>query len=68
MVTAKRAGELHIPHTVDDDFIVEWRALTVALLDRLHDLVRQDLKLTRDQFPLAKMLEAGILDETERIR
>ncbi|HXP04490.1 MAG TPA: DUF1688 family protein [Stellaceae bacterium] len=39
--------------------VVEWRALTVALLDRLAPLVREELGLDSAAFPLASMLEGG---------
>jgi uncharacterized protein DUF1688 len=39
--------------------VVEWRALTVAFLDRLAPLVRDALGLSAAEFPLAKMLEGG---------
>jgi Protein of unknown function (DUF1688) len=39
--------------------VVEWRALTVALLDRLAPLVRDRLGLNAANFPLAKMMEGG---------
>jgi hypothetical protein len=39
--------------------VVEWRALTVALLDRLAPLVRARLGKTEAEFPLACMLEGG---------
>ena len=39
--------------------MVEWRALTVALLDRLAPLVRQELGLPADRMPLAAVLEGG---------
>jgi hypothetical protein len=42
-----------------DTFIVEWRALTVALLDELAPLVRERLGLTAQQMPLACVLEGG---------
>ena len=42
-----------------DDFIVEWRALTVALLDEVAVLVRQKLGVTAEQMPLACVLEGG---------
>jgi hypothetical protein len=42
-----------------DPFIVEWRALTVALLDELAPLVRAELGLQPDQLPLACVLEGG---------
>ena len=42
-----------------DELIVEWRALTVALLDELAPLVRHDLKLDAARMPLACVLEGG---------
>jgi hypothetical protein len=39
--------------------VVEWRALTVALLDRLAERVGERLGLSRRAFPLAKLLEGG---------
>ena len=42
-----------------DEFIVEWRALTVALLDELAPLVRQRLGLSAEAMPLACVLEGG---------
>ena len=44
---------------VGDDFIIEWRALTVALLDELAPLVRARLGQTAEQMPLACILEGG---------
>jgi hypothetical protein len=42
-----------------DEPIVEWRALTVALLDRIADHVRLHLGLDAARLPLVKVLEAG---------
>jgi len=42
-----------------DALVVEWRALTVALLDELAPLVRDQLKLSAGQMPLACVLEGG---------
>ena len=42
-----------------DAFIVEWRALTVALLGELAPLVRAELGLSAAQMPLACVLEGG---------
>jgi len=39
--------------------VVEWRALTVALLDRLAASVRERLGKTPQEFPLACVLEGG---------
>lgn len=43
----------------DHPAIVEWRALTVALLDRLAVLVRARLGLDAAALPLARVLEGG---------
>lgn len=42
-----------------DEFIVEWRALTIALLDEVAVLVRERLGVSAEQMPLACVLEAG---------
>ncbi|MEH2565884.1 hypothetical protein V1289_005511 [Bradyrhizobium sp. AZCC 2289] len=46
-------------HEVASSLVVEWRALTVALLDRIADGVRHRLKLDATSLPLAKILEGG---------
>lgn len=51
-----QAGHLH---AASDALIVEWRALTVALLDELAPLVREQLELTAEEMPLACVLEGG---------
>lgn len=44
---------------VGDEFVVEWRALTVALLDELAPRVADALGLRSDALPLARVLEGG---------
>ncbi|MGJ4951952.1 URC4/urg3 family protein [Bradyrhizobium sp. HKCCYLS20291] len=46
-------------HEVDSPLVVEWRALTVALLDRLAALIRERTGQTPEQLPLARILEGG---------
>jgi hypothetical protein len=46
-------------HDVASELVVEWRALTVALLDLLAGAVRDRLKLDAAALPLAKILEGG---------
>jgi len=46
-------------HAPGEALVVEWRALTVALLDRLAPLVRARLGVSAEAFPLAKVLEGG---------
>jgi len=42
-----------------DEAVIEWRALTVALLDRLAPRVRQRLGRSTGDLPLASILEGG---------
>jgi Protein of unknown function (DUF1688) len=46
-------------HEVASPLVVEWRALTVALLDRIAEGMRQRLGLDATSLPLAKILEGG---------
>ena len=46
-------------HDVSSPLVVEWRALTVALLDRLADSLRQRVGLDAVTLPLAKILQGG---------
>lgn len=48
-----------IKHRPDSELIVQWRALTIVLLDKIGDKVRAKLELSESQFPLAKVLEGG---------
>lgn len=46
-------------YQASDSFVVIWRSLTVALLDRIAPLVRERLGVTAADFPLARVLEGG---------
>ncbi|MGZ8360478.1 MAG: URC4/urg3 family protein [Allosphingosinicella sp.] len=54
-------------HLVSDPLIVAWRAMTVALLDRLAPRVRTLLGVSEAGFPLARMLEGGTWTAGRRI-
>jgi hypothetical protein len=47
------------PLSPSHEAIIEWRALTVALLDEVAERVRTSLGLTAAQFPLARVLQGG---------
>ncbi|RYE91269.1 MAG: DUF1688 family protein, partial [Myxococcales bacterium] len=47
------------PHEPGSPLIVEWRALTVALLDRLAEPLAHERGQAVDAFPLGNMLEGG---------
>ncbi|AWL99472.1 URC4/urg3 family protein [Bradyrhizobium amphicarpaeae] len=53
------AADAERAHAVDSLLVVEWRALTVALLDRLAELVRAKLGRSPETLPLASILEGG---------
>jgi hypothetical protein len=46
-------------HDVGAPLVVEWRSLTIGLLDRLADGLRRRLGLDAVTLPLAKVLEGG---------
>ena len=49
------------------EVIVEWRALTVSLLDRIAVTIRQQLNLSATQLPLVKVLQGGTWTAGRRI-
>jgi hypothetical protein len=59
VIALKNPEDADRAHAVDSPLVVEWRALTVALLDRIADPIRARLELTAEDFPLAKALEGG---------
>jgi hypothetical protein len=52
-------GARRARHNVDSPLVIEWRALTVALLDRLAGLVRRRLGRDAEALPLPKILQGG---------
>jgi hypothetical protein len=59
MIVPRDPGFLQRDWKVGDEFIVEWRALTVALLDELAPRVRKMLGRNDEDLPLARVLEGG---------
>ncbi len=59
VLEVRDAGALNEAHAPGDPLIVEWRALTVALLDLLAGAVRHKLDLDAQALPLASVLEGG---------
>ena len=54
-----RPDALMKEYSPSDEFVVEWRALTVALLDEIGDQVRKSLGKSLAELPLAKVLQGG---------
>ncbi len=59
VLALKDSGESTRPQKPGSPLIVEWRALTVALLDEVARLIRAKLGLDALSLPLAKVLEGG---------
>lgn len=59
VLTLRHGADALREHTVDSLLVVEWRALTVALLDRVADSIRQAVGADAVTLPLAKVLEGG---------
>ena len=67
VIALKDDAEAARAHEAGSTLVVEWRALTVALLDEIGGLIRERLGRTREELPLAKMLEGGTWSAGRRI-
>ena len=67
IIALKDPDMADIAHDPASEMIVEWRALTVALLDRVAEDVRKTLGLTAEQLPLASVLQGGTWSAGRRI-
>jgi hypothetical protein len=67
VLVPKHDAVLGEAHAATSEVVVEWRALTVVLIDRLAHLVRAQLGLTAAQLPLAKVLQGGTWSAGRRI-
>ena len=59
VLVPRHAAVLGEAHGVGSAVVVEWRALTVALLDRTAERLRARLGLSPEELPLARVLEGG---------
>jgi hypothetical protein len=67
VLVPKHPSVLGERHRGASEVVVEWRALTVALIDRLAERVRARLDLSAAELPLAKVLEGGTWSAGRRI-
>jgi Protein of unknown function (DUF1688) len=59
VLALRDADDAERAHDVASELVVEWRALTVALLDRLAEKIRARLNRDAVSLPLASLLEGG---------
>jgi hypothetical protein len=67
VIVPRHAGVLSGSHEATSELVVEWRALTVCLLDRLAAEMRAARGLDAVSLPLAKVLEGGTWAAGRRI-
>ena len=59
LLRPKNSDILTTSHSVESPVIVEWRALTVMLLDEIAACVREKLSMSTEELPLVKILQGG---------
>jgi hypothetical protein len=59
LLRAKDSAIFEQSYLPGEEVIVEWRSLTVNLLDKIAAAIREKLYLSADQLPLVKILQGG---------
>lgn len=67
LLTAKNEVLLRIPQDPASEAIIEWRGLTVALLDELAVFIRKQLHQDALSLPLARILQGGTWEAGRKI-
>ncbi|MDB9526367.1 URC4/urg3 family protein [Oscillatoria sp. CS-180] len=67
LLIPKHPAVIKDAHLPSSPIVVEWRALTVMMLDRVGDRVRTQLNKTADELPLIKILQGGTWTAGRRI-
>ena len=66
-ISIKDRTQLEIFHDLKSPLIVEWRALTVVLLDKLAEQIRFQTSTNAESMPLASILQGGTWSAGRRI-
>jgi hypothetical protein len=67
VLVPRHPGVLAEPHEGTSEVVVEWRALTVALIDELAGRIREKLGMSAAELSLPKILEGGTWSAGRRI-
>lgn len=67
LLEVKDTAILEQRHLPSSEVIVEWRALTVSLLDKIAVTIRQQLQQNSTELPLVKVLQGGTWTAGRRI-
>ena len=66
-ISLRDKTQLETVHDTKSPLIVEWRALTVALLDQLAEQIRQQMNTNSESLPLVSILQGGTWSAGRRI-
>ncbi len=67
LLQVKHPDILQQRHAIGSEVVVEWRALTVILLDHIATAVREALGMSAEELPLVKVLQGGTWSAGRRI-
>lgn len=59
VIKIKDKALIHTPYPPHHDAIIEWRALTICLLDKLWDMILKEKQCSKEALPLVTLLQAG---------
>lgn len=59
VIIPRRPEIVKMEFDAGSELVVEWRALTICLLDLLWDEIRTKMNKTKEQLPLARILQGG---------
>jgi hypothetical protein len=59
LLVPKRPEAYVMEHDAGSELVVEWRACTLILVDMIWERLRQKIGASKDEFPLAKVLQGG---------
>jgi hypothetical protein len=66
-ISIKDSAQFEIVHDLKSPLVVEWRALTVVLLDKLAEQIRLQTNTNPESMPLASILQGGTWSAGRRI-
>lgn len=59
LISLRDSALIELEHAPSSELIVEWRALTISLLDIMGEKIRAKLNKTSEELPLCRVLEGG---------
>jgi hypothetical protein len=61
VIEMKRPQLLEASFAVGSELVIEWRALTIALMDEMAVIIRKAYNATAETMPLVKILQVGFI-------